>query len=426
MDTNKPRFVSRHRFWLVVAAFLLAQLLLWFVLFQRFWFAEKASSSVYLYFIYGQRIASGLVPYRDFYLEYPPVVAPVFYLPYLLSGPDYGRYFYWYEIETLVFSAGITIMLSLAVRQYSRSLKTLAAVLLTYVLCVAATGSLVQVRFYLMIGFMVVASLVLYLHGRPLVAWSFLGIGAMLKLVPLLLAPLYLISDHRRGRRGWVGPAVMGATSLLIALPFLLTAPAGLARSFLDQSSRPVQLESTWALPFLWARQLLAVPVRTEFTHGSDNIISSHTGVISLLSAVLLLAALAWGYYEFYLVSRDAGGGPAAAGGRMELVRFAAVALLTFILLGKVFSPQYVIWLLPLIPLVTGAGRRWVAGLFAGALLLTQYEFPYRYPKLVQMQGFMVGTVTLRDLLLAAMLVVLLAPWKLKRKPIERKPDAYF
>ncbi len=99
---------------------------------------------------------------------------------------------------------------------------------------------------------------------------------------------------------------------------------------------------------------------------------------------------------------------------------------------------------MPLIPLVTGAGRNWIVGLYLGALLLTQFEFPYHYPQLVAMRRFMVAEVTLRDLLLAAALLILLAPWRLrgarregkekggdgqnrqKERTSERKPDAYF
>jgi len=46
---------------------------------------------------------------------------------------------------------------------------------------------------------------------------------------------------------------------------------------------------------------------------------------------------------------------------------------------GKVFSPQFVIWLVPLVPLVRG--RRGIAagGLLASALVLTQLWFPHHY-----------------------------------------------
>ena len=61
---------------------------------------------------------------------------------------------------------------------------------------------------------------------------------------------------------------------------------------------------------------------------------------------------------------------------REELVRYAAAAVVAFVALGKVLSPQFLIWLIPLVPLV----RRWsVALLYAAALVLTQAWFPKHY-----------------------------------------------
>ena len=41
-----------------------------------------------IYQRYGDAIANGQVPYRDFGLEYPPAALPVFAVPSLLRSPD--------------------------------------------------------------------------------------------------------------------------------------------------------------------------------------------------------------------------------------------------------------------------------------------------------------------------------------------------
>jgi hypothetical protein len=87
----------------------------------------------------------------------------------------------------------------------------------------------------------------------------------------------------------------------------------------------------------------------------------------------------------------------------------AAAVLVAFVALGKVLSPQFLIWLVPLVPLV--AGRRGVAaGLLLGvAMVTTQLWFPYRYWDLVhEFDAAASWLVLLRDLVLVGLLLVLL------------------
>jgi len=94
-----------------------------------------------------------------------------------------------------------------------------------------------------------------------------------------------------------------------------------------------------------------------------------------------------------------------------RLVRYSAAAIVAFVALGKVLSPQYLIWLLPVVPLVRG--RRGVA---ASALLLltcvtTQLWFPSRYWDLaLHFDALSSWLVPLRDLLLIGVLTVLAWP----------------
>jgi hypothetical protein len=55
-----------------------------------------------------------------------------------------------------------------------------------------------------------------------------------------------------------------------------------------------------------------------------------------------------------------------------------------FIVFGKVLSPQFLIWLIPLVPLVRGR-RGLVASTLLGVLMvLTQLYFPYHFWNLAQ------------------------------------------
>ena len=90
------------------------------------------------------------------------------------------------------------------------------------------------------------------------------------------------------------------------------------------------------------------------------------------------------------------------------LVRWSAAALVAFVALGKVLSPQFLIWLVPLVPLVAGRRGLLASGLLALALVLTQLWFPYRYWDLaLEFDGVASGLVLARDLVLLAVLAVL-------------------
>jgi len=78
-------------------------------------------------------------------------------------------------------------------------------------------------------------------------------------------------------------------------------------------------------------------------------------------------------------------------------------------LAGKVLSPQYLLWLYPLLPLL---GRRplraW--GVFSVALLLSQWIFPAHYYQLVLFKPREIGVLLARNVLLLALRAILLAP----------------
>jgi hypothetical protein len=85
-----------------------------------------------------------------------------------------------------------------------------------------------------------------------------------------------------------------------------------------------------------------------------------------------------------------------------------AAALVAFVAFGKVLSPQFLIWLIPVVPLVYGRRGLTASVLLAAALLVTQLWFPYRYWDLALHFGALESWLVLaRDLLLVALFAVL-------------------
>jgi uncharacterized membrane protein len=333
------------------------------------------------YLQYGRSMRHGLVPYRDFAVEYPPGALPVFVLPTWLHA-DYASSFAW-----LMALCGVLLVAVVA------SLRPAAAFYIA--LGPLLVGSLILSRFDLWPALLATASLVLLVRGRHLSGWALLGAAVAAKLWPLVLVPLALAWSIRRGRP--YAPFAGAAVLLAVTLPFAVVSPGGLWDSISGQASRPLQVES------------LGAAIVTTFSHpeivtshGSQNIVGHH--LLASAFSVLQLLVLATLWVAFAR-------GPATGD---RLLRYAAACTCAFIVFGKVLSPQYLIWLLPLIPLVRGRRGLAATALLTLALILTQVWFPQRYFAYA-LEFRNAGVVLVRDLVLVTLLAVLAWPRRLAR-----------
>ena len=137
-----------------------------------------------------------------------------------------------------------------------------------------------------------------------------------------------------------------------------------------------------------------------ESSHGSQNLAGSAPDVLAAAQSVLQAAVLV-----------RSGSCSHAARPADRLVLASAAALVAFIALGKVLSPQFLIWLIPVVPLVRGRRGLIAVVLLGTALVLTQLWFPYRYWELALELGTLESWLVLaRDLTLVTLLLVLMLP----------------
>jgi hypothetical protein len=87
-----------------------------------------------------------------------------------------------------------------------------------------------------------------------------------------------------------------------------------------------------------------------------------------------------------------------------------------------VLSPQFLLWLIPLVPLVRGRRGLAATGILAAALVLTQVWFPGRYWSYAD-RFHLSGVVLARDLVLVLLVAVLALPSGL-RAPAESETVA--
>ena len=388
---------ASRRFTEVAAALAAALFLVSWGLLHTGWYDENEIVDIPVYEQYGNAIESGAVPYRDIRPEYPPGALPAFALPALLSDDQEG---FRDAFEWLMAACGVAAVLlaAIALAGLRASRARTAAALALVAGFPLLLGSVVLTRFDLYPAALVAGALAALVHRRDRLGFAVLGAAVVVKLYPAVLVPLAVAYVwRRRGRReALVCLGVAAGVIALAFLPFLLVAPDGVAHSIGRQLSRPLQIESLGAAFYLAAHHLLGLDIEVRSGHGSQNLHAAGTGIAAVLLSLVQLAALAWIWLR-------------RPGSAEELVRWSAAALVAFVALGKVVSPQFLIWLVPVVPLVAGLRGLRASALLAGGLVLTQLWFPSRYWDLARELDPLPSVLVLaRDLVLVALLVVLL------------------
>jgi uncharacterized membrane protein len=227
------------------------------------------------------------------------------------------------------------------------------------------------------------------------------------KIFPVVVVPPALAYVWRRyGRReALVCGGVFGVVLALCFLPFVRLSPGGVWDSLYRQADRPLQIESLGSSFLLAAHQFAAWTVHLNLSHGSQNQGGSLAGTLAAIQSVIQALVVIALWIAFAR-------GPATP---ERLVRYSAACVAAFVAFGKVLSPQFLIWLLPLVPLVRGRRGLAASAVLALALVLTQLWFPYRYWRLaLQQDAIATWLVFARDLVLVALVVVLAMP---RREP---------
>jgi uncharacterized membrane protein len=213
--------------------------------------------------------------------------------------------------------------------------------------------------------------------------WSglLLGLGGAAKVYPLLLLiPFAAQRIGERDRRGLI--RLLGGAAIAwvaVNLPFALAAPEGWATFFRFNAERPAEYDSVW-------RVLCAAGACVP------------TAAVNVLGVAIALAgaAMVWRWK----VARDPDT-PAWT------IAFPLLAM--FLLVNKIWSPQYVLWLLPWFALVARSPRPYLAEQASEALVYAA-RFSY-FGRLRRGAGIGYGGLAAALLLRSAALVWCIVAW---------------
>jgi uncharacterized membrane protein len=345
-------------------------------------------SDLHVYASYGGKMADGQIPYRDFSDEYPPLAQPVFLLARIAGPAHYALAF-----KSLMALCGLGALACAMVTLRAIRAGLTHTVVAAGVIAVAPllVGPLFLNAYDLWPAFLLSLALMLLVLGRPVLAFGVLAAAVAAKVYPVaLLLPGLLYIERGVRKRALLSFA---GVLVLVHLPFAVLGPGGLRASYWLQAKRGLELNSIGAA-FLLAAGKVGVghPVLASEPPGSLNVLGRTADAIAAVSSVFVVCALVAAAITFARSRRD----PYA------LVVAAAAAVAGFVAFDKVFSAQYVDWLVPLAPL---------AGLVASTvtvaiLALTREVFSHRID--IEAGGDSVWLLLARDTLVVFVAVLLL------------------
>ncbi|MFJ9826919.1 glycosyltransferase family 87 protein [Streptomyces sp. NPDC101160] len=303
------------------------------------WF--RGSTSQYTHACYsdiphlfsGRGFADGLVPYFDRiggdipFLEYPVLTGLFMQVAAWLTpgGADLTerQQAYWLVNAGLLMVCTAVLAVCVA-RTHRRRPWDGLLVALAPALALTAT-----INWDLLAVALTAAALLLWSRSRPLGFGVLLGLATAAKFYPiLLLVPVFLLCWRAAKWRAF-GAAVLGGAGswLVVNLPVMLLAPEGWKQFYVFSTERNVDFGSVW----LFISQTTGAVIRP----GTANYWALF---------LMILAALGLAYLAF------------TAPRRPRLAQLAFLIVAAFVLTNKVYSPQYVLWLIPLAVL---ARPRW-------------------------------------------------------------------
>jgi len=407
-------FLRRHWLWWTVALFAVLHI----IIFTRV-FTSISYADVELYHSYASRIMSGEMPYRDIAVEYPPGALLVFLLPRLFASTleAYGTAF---ALEMLAFSLACLVMIAVLARRLRLAVVPTLAI---YTLVVISAGSIAVQRFDFAAAALSLAAAFAFSRGNFKSAWVLLAVGTLIKLYPIALAPLFLIYQwrHQPWRRLVMPVLICGAVLACSILPFFIASPGGFLNAFSLQGGRNLQIESSYASVLFMAYALGRLAVAVFFGPVSWDLASYYSEGIAQWSLVIMFFAAAAVYIAYlwpYRGKTIENIGPPKLPALGRLINFSLLLIIVLLMTSKVMSTQFIVWLLPFVPLVSGRARHLAWPVFIAACFLTWHIYPLHYYDLYNLHIPSMQALFLRNIIL-----VLMAFWLCEMREPELKAE---
>lgn len=304
-------------------------------------------------------LREGMLPYVDFSFGNPPLSFMFIAIPGALSWDLYSYYCFQAAEMTVLAWLSVYMVMKISGRLGLDRFRVTAMYLL---LLLMYSEELVK-KLDMAVALSVLLAVYLFLQRRFPSAYFVLIIGAMIKVYPVVLIPVFIManlserSDPARFRNALNGPVLMSGT---VAAAFVAMAVSGMSVEriidvFVQQSGRDFQIESVvgnllqiFGMLGLYSYEI----VSRNFTYNVECAPGDAvSGVWAFVTLVVYLLVL-------YVIWHFGFGKDMEAGERdATTVRASAAVLLVVLLTFMVFSTQYMLWIITLLPFVIGLER---------------------------------------------------------------------
>lgn len=338
------------------------------------------SSVIEGYFPYADAMFNGVFPYTDSVFvygyynvwEYPPLAYVFLLIPRLFAGDPCGYH--------IVYVALMLLVVWIGMREVGRIARILGKshflMVSSYFLLTLVFLEFVLDRFDMLVVVLCLVAVRLFLQERYCGVSAVLALGTLVKLYPVILVPVfaaYLVSERRWGV---LGRAIVSfAAVLALSVPFILI--GDLTQMIGYHGNRPLEIECFAAsLLNVVACIFPGAGMSWEFSYGSDNIVGGVADVLGGIAEPLMFVILIASYFVFWHIFEKRKGA-----GKCAVMYACLFSVCCFILLGSVFSGQYVLWLVPFVIVLAayGCGERMfgsrILKLCMWVMVLTQLDF---------------------------------------------------
>jgi hypothetical protein len=302
-------------------------------------------------------------------------------------------------------AAAIVLLVAALTAAGARAVDIAAGVLVMATLPLTLPPDLVFQRFDAWPAVLVLVALVGLLRGHRVLGLAALGLGAVAKVYPHAIHPH--AHATRRGRAHVRRDlAAFVALPLALLLPFAIVAPRGLAHVPRVLVERPLHIESLGGSVLLAAHRLGAYEPTIYLSFGGSWDLAGRAAQIVAVVTSLAGAAALVAVWMFF--ARGPSGPP-------RVLLATSATRVGFVGFGKLFSPQYLVWVAAAAPLALGRVRPFALIATVAAALVTRYIYIDGYADLLE-AGRVSWVMLARNLILVALFFALVAELARRRE----------